>query len=66
MPAIKIIEVLGISTKSWEDAADAALAEAGKSVRNITGVELTAQTAKVKDGKIAEYHATSKMAFKVE
>ena len=66
MAAIKIIEILGISTKSWEDAAAAALAEAGKSVRSITGLELTAQTAKVKDGKISEFHATCKMAFKVE
>jgi flavin-binding protein dodecin len=66
MPAIKIIEVLGVSKKSWEEAADAALSAAKKSVRNITGIELTAQTAKVKDGEIAEYHATCKIAFKVE
>lgn len=66
MPAIKIIEVLGVSKKSWEDAANEALAEAKKSVRNITGLEVVAQTAKVKDGDVAEYHATCKIAFKVD
>jgi flavin-binding protein dodecin len=66
MPAIKIIEVLGVSKKSWEDAANEALDEAKKSVRNITGLEVVAQTAKVKDGGVAEYHATCKIAFKVD
>jgi flavin-binding protein dodecin len=66
MPAIKIIEILGISKDSWEGAANAALVEAQKSVRGITGIELTSQTAKVKDGKVTEYHATCKIAFTVE
>jgi flavin-binding protein dodecin len=66
MSAIKIIEVLGISKKSWEDSANEALREAKKSVRNITGLEVVAQTAKVKDGDVAEYHATCKIAFKVD
>ncbi|HSF15883.1 MAG TPA: dodecin family protein [Vicinamibacteria bacterium] len=66
MAAIKIIEVLGTSEKSWKDAAEEALKEAKKSVRNITGLELVSQTAKVKDGVVAEYHATCKIAFKVD
>ena len=39
---------------------------AQKTVRGITGIELTSQTAKVKDGKVTEYHATCKIAFTVE
>jgi flavin-binding protein dodecin len=66
MPAVKIIEILGISSDSWEGAANAALVEAQKTVRGITGIELTSQTAKVKDGKVSEYHATCKIAFTVE
>jgi flavin-binding protein dodecin len=66
MPAVKIIEILGISSDSWEGAANAALVEAQKTVRGITGMELTSQTAKVKDGKVTEYHATCKIAFTVE
>jgi flavin-binding protein dodecin len=66
MSAIKIIEVLGVSKKSWEDAANEALGEAKKSVHGITGLEVVAQTAKVKDGDVDEYHATCKIAFKVD
>jgi dodecin len=66
MSVIKIIEVLGVSDKSWKDAAMEALKGATSSVRNITGVEIISQTAKVKDGKISEFHATCKVAFKVE
>ncbi len=66
MAVIKVIEVLGVSDKSWEDAAHQALQGAHSSVRNITGLDLVSQTAKVKDGKIAEYHTTCKVAFKIE
>jgi flavin-binding protein dodecin len=66
MSAIKIIEVLGVSDKSWEDAANEALREAKKSVRHITGLEVVSQTAKVKGGEVDEYHATCKIAFRVD
>jgi dodecin len=66
MPVIKVIEVLGISDKSWEDAAAQALKGATNTVRNISGLDIVSQTAKIKDGKIAEYHATCKVAFRVE
>jgi flavin-binding protein dodecin len=66
MPAVKIIEVMGVSKESWEDAANQALKEALKSVRNISGLEVASQTAKVKDGRVAEYHSTCKLAFRVE
>jgi flavin-binding protein dodecin len=66
MPVIKVIEVLGISDKSWEDAAVQALKGATSTVRNISGIDIVSQTAKVKDGKISEYHATCKVAFRVE
>jgi len=52
MPVIKVIEVLGVSDKSWEDAAMQALKGATSTVRNISGIEIVSQTAKVKDGKI--------------
>ena len=66
MAAIKILEILGTSDESWSDAANEAVKEATKSVRNITGVEVVSQTAKVKDGKLTEYHTTCKIAFKVD
>ena len=64
----KIIEIVGSSDKSWEDAAQVALAEATKTIHGITGIELTDMTARVdpNTGKISEYHSTIKIAFGVE
>ena len=66
MPTIKVIEVIGVSDDSWEDAAAAALKEATKTVRNITGLDVVSQTAKIKDGKISEFHTACKLAFKLD
>ncbi|MBN1331145.1 MAG: dodecin domain-containing protein [Candidatus Heimdallarchaeota archaeon] len=63
---VKIIEVIGTSEKSWEDAAKNAVEEASKSIRGITGVDIVNQTASVKDGKIVKYKACCKLAFSVE
>ncbi len=63
--AIKVIEVIGVSDKSWEDAVGQAVSKASESVKGITGVELTAQTARVSDGKVVQYNATVKLAFVV-
>ncbi len=64
----KIIEIVGSSDKSWDDAAQIALAEATKTIHGITGIELTDMTARVdpNTGKISEYHSTVKIAFGVE
>ncbi len=66
MPAIKVLELVGISNKSWHDAVENALKEASKTVRNITGVDVLNTTAKVEKSKITEYHANVKFAFRVE
>ncbi len=64
----KIIEIVGSSDKSWDDAAQVALTEATKTIHGITGIELTDMTARVdpNTGKITEYHSTVKVAFGVE
>ena len=64
----KISEIVGSSDKSWEDAVQVALTEATKTIRGITGIELTDMTARVdpNTGKIVEYHSTVKIAFGVE
>jgi len=64
----KISEIVGSSDKSWEDAVQVALTEATKTIRGITGIELTDMTARVdpNTGKISEYHSTVKIAFGVE
>ena len=57
-----VIELVGSSDKSWQDAAQAALDEAKKTVYGITGVEITDMTAKVdpNSGNITEYHTAIK------
>jgi len=63
---IKVVELIGTSPKSWEDAAQNALARTAKTTRNITGMDLIGQAAEVKEGKITEYRAHVKIAFVVE
>ncbi len=43
--AIKVIELIGTSKQSWEDAANNAIKEAQETVSGITGLELVGQTA---------------------
>lgn len=63
--AVKVIEVIGVSDKDWEDAVGQAVTKASESVKGITGVEVMAQTARVSDGKVVQYNATVKLAFVV-
>ena len=64
----KIIEIVGSSDKSWQDAAQAALNEAKKTIHGITGVEVGDMTAKVdpNTGNITEYHTVVKIVFGVK
>jgi len=66
MAAIKIIEMVGISPSSWEEAAQNAVDEAARTVRNIGGLDMINQTAIVKNGEITEYRANVKVSFVVE
>ena len=63
--AIKVIEVIGISDESFDDAVKRAVAKAAESVKGITGVEVTNMNAKVKDGEISQYRVACKLAFTV-
>lgn len=63
---IRLIELVGVSDKSWSDAAQQAVARASKTLRHITGVDVLHSTAVVREGKIVEYHVTVKAAFIVE
>ncbi|MGE0375597.1 MAG: dodecin family protein [Planctomycetaceae bacterium] len=66
MSVIKVVELVGTSNRSWEDAVHQVVAEASESLRQITGVDLVKQTAHVESGKITEYRATCHVAFVVE
>lgn len=66
MAAIKIIEGIGTSEKSIEDAIAHALGCAHQTVRQITGIDVVGLTAKVENGKIICWNANVKIAFEVE
>ncbi|MDH5375333.1 MAG: dodecin family protein [Candidatus Bathyarchaeota archaeon] len=66
MSVVKIIELVGSSTKGWKEAAENALMEASKTVRNIVGMDVVGCTAKVEKNKIVTYRANVKIAFTAE
>lgn len=61
----KLIELVGISTKSFDDAAQSAVIEASKTIHDMAWFEVTEQRGKVVDGKIAEFQIKLKVAFKL-
>jgi flavin-binding protein dodecin len=62
---VKVIELIGSSPKSWEDATANAVKEAGKTIRNIKAVYLKECTAKVQNNRIVEYRSNVKISFVV-
>ena len=63
---VKVIELVGESTKDWTDAVSNAVAEACKTLDNVSGVEVYNLTANVENGRIVEWKANVKVAFKVD
>jgi flavin-binding protein dodecin len=63
---VRVIELVGVSDKSWSDAAQTVVTRASETIRHITGLDLLRSTAVVRDGKIVEYHVNVKVAFIVE
>jgi len=64
MALLKVIELLAESKKSWEDAAQNAVTEASKSIRNIRSVYIKDFNAEVdKKGKIIHWRLTCKLSF---
>ena len=66
MAVTKIIELVGNSTESWEDAARSALAGAAKSLHGINSIEVVNWSASVTDSEITEYRALVKISFLVD
>ena len=66
MAVIKTIDLVGVSTESWRDAAQAALAEAAKTLRGIEGMEVLETSAIVDGDKIKEYHTHVRIRFRLE
>ena len=65
MAVLKVIELLGKSETSWEDAAQQIVDEASKSVKNIRSIYLKEMSATVDNNKITEYRINGKVTFEV-
>jgi flavin-binding protein dodecin len=64
---VKVVELVGSSPISWEDAVKEAIREASQSLRHIKAVDVVKHTAHVdENGEIEEYRATMHVAFGVE
>ncbi len=66
MGVVKVMELVGESPQSWQEAASRAVAEAARTVGNITGVEVCNWTANVDNGRIVQYKANVKVAYVVD
>ena len=66
MAVIKTIDLVGVSTESWRDAAQQALAEAAKTIRGIESMDILETSAKVVDGAITEYQTHVRILFRIE
>lgn len=66
MAVIKTIDLVGVSTDSWRDAASKALDEASKTLRGIEGFDVLETSAVVTDNAISEYHTHVRIRFRLE
>ena len=62
----KVVEVIGTSTQSWEDAARTAVETAGRTLRNLRIAEVVKQDMKVENGKVVAYRTRVLISFKYE
>ena len=62
----KVVEVIGTSTHSWEDAAKNAVETAGHTLRDLRVAEVVKTDMTVKEGKVQAYRARVLLSFKYE
>lgn len=62
----KVIELVGTSTESWEDAAKNAVETAGKTLKNLRIAEISKLDMKVENGKATAFRARVNLSFKYE
>ncbi len=60
----KVVELVGTSSESWEDAAKAAVETASKSLKDLRVAEIDKLDLKVEDGKVVAYRAKVNLSFK--
>jgi hypothetical protein len=62
----RIVDVVGVSEKSWEDAGRRAVETASSSLRDLRVAEVTKMDMKVEDGKVTAFRTRVALSFKYE
>ncbi len=62
---VKVIEVIGTSDRGFSEAAQNAIDEAAKTVKNIKSIYIKHMNANVKDNKIVSYAVNAKISFEI-
>lgn len=62
----KVIELVGTSAVSWEDAAANAIEKAGKSLKDLRIAEVVSQDLKVEEGKVTAYRTRISLSFRYQ
>ncbi len=62
----KVIQLVGTSTKGWEDAAKNAVNKAGESLKNLRIAEVDRLDMTVEEGDVVRYRARLRLSFKIE
>jgi hypothetical protein len=62
----RIVDVVGVSEKSWEDAGRRAIETAATSLRDLRVAEVTQMDMKVEDGKVTAFRTRVALSFKYE
>jgi dodecin len=62
----KLVEVVGSSTKSTDDAINNAIAKVGQSVKNLDWFEVISTRGHIVDNKVGHYQVTLKIGFRVD
>lgn len=66
MAVLNTIELEGASRQSWREAAEEALREAAKTLRNIRRMDILGTSAVIEDGEVLEYRTQVRLLFEVE
>jgi flavin-binding protein dodecin len=66
LTVVKTIDLVGVSSESWRQAAQEALAEAGKTLRGIEAMEVLETSCNVENNEIKEYLTHVRIKFRIE
>jgi dodecin len=66
MAVARVSKVISSSTKGFQDAVDTAVKRATKTLRGVTGGEITSSKVKIENGKITEYRVEMDLIFILE